>query len=827
MLITLKSDIRPPTAPVLGAPTSTGTTTLSIPLTTASTDLVAVASYSLERATSAGGTYTAISSAATFPYGDTGLSEGTTYYYRARATDSSGNVGNYSAIVSGTTQTTGTTINVTNVTQLMAAITTVNNVGGNRTIILADGTYTTPDAVYVNVPNVTIESLSGVRENVVIQGDAMSASAAVPFNVRIAANNLTLRNLTLGGRCRYSALQIAGESGANSGRVTNCVIRDSYEHLVKGSTNGSVGSTAWIIEDSLFSFTAGQAPAQYNGGIDVHRGTNWIVRRNTFRDIASPASSACQHAVNFWNGSTGTLIERNKIIDCDRGIGAGLNGNPANSNETIRNNQVYHSANSDAFADVGIIVENSTGARVYNNTVYFANSYPNAIEYRFTTTGCEIRNNLTNKAITARDGGTATLSNNSTNAQASWFVSVATGDLNLASAVSGVADAGETIASVTEDFGGTPRPQGSAYDRGADEYASSLLDLPLLQQNQISYLGSFNLPTTYGGVSFEGGYTGLGKGPPGELIVGAAWESARFARFTIPNIGGTAVGVGTVGTAQGTFANNARNFGGTFYHAGTNRIFYQRINSYDNEGNTAAVASCLADMTSHTTPRAVSTAFPMRGTIGYIGSVPPEWQSLVGGDCFMGGGPQSINSNTSCGPVFVAFNGANVSSGSGTLASTTLLGYNGGAGAAGTWIFYETNPVNGGAIIPGTRTMLYFGSEGETNSQYGQPPNVHGDQCLTGSGFHAYRYRQCFWAYDMRDLIDVKNGVKQRYEPRPYGTTVGPQPHGFYGWAAPGSQGQWGCTVTPYMSAFFDPTTMRIYTNERWSRTVNVFQITL
>ncbi len=103
MLIICKTDIRPPTAPVLGTVAFVSATALTVPMTTPATDLVAVASYSLERATSASGPFTELTAAATFPYSDTGLTASTTYYYRARATDSSGNVGNYSAIVSGVT----------------------------------------------------------------------------------------------------------------------------------------------------------------------------------------------------------------------------------------------------------------------------------------------------------------------------------------------------------------------------------------------------------------------------------------------------------------------------------------------------------------------------------------------------------------------------------------------------------------------------------------------------------------------------------------------------------------------------------------------------
>jgi len=44
---------------------------------------------------------------------------------------------------------------------------------------------------------------------------------------------------------------------------------------------------------------------------------------------------------------------------------------------------IYHSSTDHGFADVGIGLENASNAKVYNNTVFLAHSYPNAIEYRF------------------------------------------------------------------------------------------------------------------------------------------------------------------------------------------------------------------------------------------------------------------------------------------------------------------------------------------------------------------------------------------------------------------------------------------------------------
>ncbi len=137
---------------------------------------------------------------------------------------------------------------------------------------------------------------------------------------------------------------------------------------------------------------------------------------------------------------------------------------------------IYHDT-SEGFADVAIALESTTNAQVYNNTIYMEHSYSNAIEYRFAaTTGLTIINNLSNKAITARDGASAAVSNNITNAIASWFVNPSAGDLHLSYAVPSVVDQGQGIEGLTDDFDKTKRPQGIGYDIGADEYASEIID---------------------------------------------------------------------------------------------------------------------------------------------------------------------------------------------------------------------------------------------------------------------------------------------------------------------------------------------------------------
>jgi hypothetical protein len=375
--------------------------------------------------------------------------------------------------IGATSLASAETITVGNVTELQSAVASANSAGGGKTILLRDGTYTLSDTLYINAPNITIAGQSGVRENVVIQGDAMSSTASVGNVIRVAASNFQLSDVTL-QKSRWHLIQIAGENNADSPVIRNCILRDAYEQIIKvsiDSANPSVTSDNGLVENCLFEYTAGIGPQYYIGGIDAHGSKNWVVRKNTFRSIISPNTSVAEFAVHFWDGSANNTVEKNLIINCDRGIGFGLDGR-GNTGGIIRNNMIYHSSNAGQFTDVSISLTESPNTQVYNNTIFTEDSFPWVIEYRYaSTSNVVITNNLTNKPIISRDSATGTLSNNITNAASSWFVKPVNGDLHLASAISSVVGAGKTVNGLVDDFDGQPRPTtGAGIDIGADQF---------------------------------------------------------------------------------------------------------------------------------------------------------------------------------------------------------------------------------------------------------------------------------------------------------------------------------------------------------------------
>lgn len=362
-------------------------------------------------------------------------------------------------LIIGTIETVSTT------SELKDAINKANNLGGNMTILIADGRYEIASPSwypYITASNVVFRSLSGNRDAVILTGTGMNSVAPFVENgFYIVGNHITIADLTI--------MDVGNHGIASEGDnlyVHNVKIQNTYEQMIKGTSAGD-GADEGKVQCSLFEYTAGVGPWYYIGGLDIHEGNDWVVNDNIFRNIASPSESLAEHAVHFWNFSADNTVERNMIINCDRGIGFGLGSSP-NDGGIIRNNTIYNDG-SGLFNDVGIGLESSPNTKVYNNTIFI--EYPNAIEYRFAeTNNVDISNNLTNQQIRSRNEGQAILTTNFTNALGSWFVDLSTGNLRLNSNNPSVSDQGTILTDVSMDLDQTLRPQDGLFDLGAHEY---------------------------------------------------------------------------------------------------------------------------------------------------------------------------------------------------------------------------------------------------------------------------------------------------------------------------------------------------------------------
>lgn len=354
-------------------------------------------------------------------------------------------------------------VEVSSVDGLQQALLAAQTNNGNYEIILNSGIYQlSRNLLYIgqNMKHLTIRSKSGDAKDVVIRGNGMTGNVTHIFNV--AAKRFTAADLTIGWVANH-AIQIHGESDADSALIQNVRFFDIGEQMLKGS-GGDTGtySDDCIVQCCHFEFTNGVASQYYTGGIDTHKGKNWRVFNNTFIGIRSPEQQLAEHAIHFWNECYGTVVENNTIINCDRGIGFGL-GAKGHEGGLIQNNMVHTSR------DVGIGLESSPNTKVYNNTVVTDN-YFNSIEYRFDITqNVHIANNLIDKSIASRNDGSGNVERNYTFRNTDIFVDYQNHDYHISMEVSGIFNAAIDVMNDI-DFDCARRSHHGAPDIGADEW---------------------------------------------------------------------------------------------------------------------------------------------------------------------------------------------------------------------------------------------------------------------------------------------------------------------------------------------------------------------
>ncbi|OQY27979.1 MAG: hypothetical protein B6244_08525, partial [Candidatus Cloacimonetes bacterium 4572_55] len=359
-----------------------------------------------------------------------------------------------------------TVVTVATTTELINAVTDAD---GPTTVYLQSGVYpiTENEFIVVHNPNISIRSLSGNRDDVTIQGPGIDAASG--HGIQIFASHVTVADLTIRD-VGYHAIQVQPDNGASNLLFHNIRCVDTGQQIFKSSGTEDPPKQNGIIECSVFEYTTTLDQGNYTNGIDILNSDNWIIRDNVARNIkAAPGSALAGPAILAWHGCSGTIVERNRIIDCDFGISFGNAGGSGVQHEggIIRNNFIKGHSSS----DFGVGLVRAQGATVVYNTIYSPQAWPYSIEARFSeTTECVIENNLTDEPIWRdREGASASVSDNYTDAYSGMFLDYEIGDLHLASEELPAINAGSTTSDRLQDidcdavFDGQP-------DIGADEF---------------------------------------------------------------------------------------------------------------------------------------------------------------------------------------------------------------------------------------------------------------------------------------------------------------------------------------------------------------------
>ncbi len=362
----------------------------------------------------------------------------------------------------------------------------INSATGPKTIYLATGTYDV-GTTYINVtkPNITIRSITGNQNDVIIKGTGMLSLSGTYHGISILNRKCTIADLTVRDIDTHPIeINFWYQPGPiDSVLIHNVRVVDGGEQLIKMSYSGLTTQSGdnGVIECCTIEYTSSLPGSNYyTNGIDLHYAKNWIIRDNVIRNIKhGPATTTdAGPAILFFKQGINPLIERNKIINCDEGISLGNWGDNPNIScygGIVRNNMILGHTNSRC----GLLAVLCPSANIINNTVYSpggtaftAQQY--AIEITGSvTTNCLIQNNLCDEPFYIPSGlapPPVVVTSNFT-ATASYFTSTLSTSPNLLrlspTAPAPSINAGTSTSLRTIDF--ECQSMSGNYDIGADE----------------------------------------------------------------------------------------------------------------------------------------------------------------------------------------------------------------------------------------------------------------------------------------------------------------------------------------------------------------------
>jgi hypothetical protein len=371
----------------------------------------------------------------------------------------------------------GEVLRVATAEELLAA---VERLGPGGTILLADGHYRVPRVIVLQEKkNVTIRSAAGDPARVVLRGKGWDSQGRGDDILHIGrCEGVTIADLTFTD-CRSYGIKVEAENAPRDIHIYNCRFQDIGVRAIKGSAgqDPNVRAVGGSVRYCRFENTK-VPPADwlyggnYIAAIDMMALEDWTFSDNVFRDIKGRTGGG-RAAIFLWVRSRGVTVERNLIVNCDRGIAF---GNPGQSTANrageqlvyvrdgiIRNNFIAGGP------DCGIELWYADCIQVYHNSIWRPErNWNRGIRIGTGTAHTDIANNLVHGEIRL-EGGEAQLRQNLAGRLDGYFVDPVSGNLALTPAAAKALDQGVSLPEVTDDIRGRPRrglPDLGAWEAG-------------------------------------------------------------------------------------------------------------------------------------------------------------------------------------------------------------------------------------------------------------------------------------------------------------------------------------------------------------------------
>ncbi|MCC7377235.1 MAG: right-handed parallel beta-helix repeat-containing protein [Verrucomicrobiales bacterium] len=353
----------------------------------------------------------------------------------------------------------GRVVRVQTSTELYAAAETATP---GTTVLLADGEYRlTRPLVLDQLERITLRSASGDPGKVILRGKGWDSRDPHDDLIHISRSaSITLADLTFTD-CHSYAVKVEAEHGPQDIQIYHCHFRDIGTRAIKGSAgqDPQVRAKGGSVRHCEFLNTKipprdWQSDGDYIAAIDMMALDDWAFSDNLFRDIRGHNGGG-RAAIFLWVRTRNVVIERNLIINCDRGIALGNPGlSTANlpgertvyvSGAVVRNNMIAGGP------DCGIELWHAEDLKILNNSIWRPEqNWARGIRVGAGTTNALVANNLVHGEIHL-ESGHARLQNNLTGRIQDLWLAPAAGNLALIPA-SRATNQGTTFPEITDDI---------------------------------------------------------------------------------------------------------------------------------------------------------------------------------------------------------------------------------------------------------------------------------------------------------------------------------------------------------------------------------------